>query len=53
MDKSYELMDDWINKQMNKWMDERTNEWTKKQMNEWKKWREKTVVIKSKPHGWV
>ena len=43
------MMSNWLIELMNDW----TIEWTKKQMNEWKKWREKMVVIKSKPHGWV
>ena len=47
-----EWMNKWMNKWMNEWMNAQLNE-QKKQMNEWKKWREKTVVIKSKPHGWV
>ena len=42
-----------MTERMNEWMKEWTIECTKKQMNEWKKWREKTVVRKSKPHGWV
>ena len=46
-------MDELINKQMNEWMNKWTNEWKKIQMNEWKWGGEKTVVIKSKPHGWV
>ena len=33
-------------------MNEQLNEHKNKWMNE-KKWREKMVVIKSKPHGWV
>ena len=50
LDRSYELMDEWINKQMNewmnKWMNEQMNEWTKKEMNEWKKWGEKNSCNK-------
>ena len=46
-------MNEWLIEWMNEWMHDWTIEWTKKQMNEWKKWREKTVGIKSKPHGWV
>ena len=40
-----------MNKQLNEWMNEQLNE--QKIMNEWKKWREKMVVIKSRPNGWV
>ena len=52
----------WMNKQMNEsmieWMNEWMNQWmknwmNKKQMDKSKKLREKTIVIKSKPHGWV
>ena len=41
-------MNEWMNNWMNDWLNEEI-----KQMNEQKKWREKTVLIKSKPRGWV
>ena len=48
-------MSEWMNEWMDKWMNESMNERLNEQKTiEWiNKVREKTVVIKSKPHGWV
>ena len=50
LDRSYELMDEWIIKHMNEWM----NEWMNKKTNEWiKKMKRKNGCNKEQIKSWV